>query len=233
MHKISSVLVRSRKRIRSFVKGSYGRLKRGANAGANCQDLLWTSLTALRTCADACLPLKGAVGALVAIFEISERIAHSKKDARELGRHAVDVLKMLADATSNRDASSERMLASIVQFEKTLMEIQTEMDSLKARSTFWRLKHLNRNEGKFRSFNRRLDDASRAFMIGATARAEAGIYQVHTQILQTSAGFLAVRNKVMLLLRGIILMQTVFFCPSPVWRFRGAQLEFCAPLYLH
>lgn len=137
MHKISSVLVRSRKRIRSFVKGSYGRLKRGANAGANYQDLLWTSLTALRTCADAYPPLKGAVGALVAILEISEvrnrkryrhyhgwdlnlvnqRIAHSKKDGCELGRHAVDVLKMLADVTSNRDAISGPMLASIVLFE--------------------------------------------------------------------------------------------------------------------
>lgn len=137
MHKISSVLVRSGKRIRSFVKGSYGRLKRGANAGANYQDLLWTSLTALRTCADAYPPLKGAVGALVAILEISEvrnrkrywyyhgwdlnlvnqRIAHSKKDGCELGRHAVDVLKMLADVTSNRDAISEPMLASIVLFE--------------------------------------------------------------------------------------------------------------------
>lgn len=65
-------LVRARKRVRNFVKGTFGRLKPGANEDATYQDLLWTSLTALKTSADAFPPLKGVVGAVISIMEISQ-----------------------------------------------------------------------------------------------------------------------------------------------------------------
>ncbi|KAJ7908695.1 hypothetical protein B0H13DRAFT_2661923 [Mycena leptocephala] len=154
-----SLLVRPRKLVRNFVKGSFGRLKAGANAGATSQDLLWTSLTALRTSSDAFPPLKGVVGAVVAILETSQRVAHSKKEAFQLAKRSVELLEMLADVISDRGAIPEPMLASIVRLESILEEIKIEMIRLANRGRLWRLNHLNRNEGALWKFNRRLDDA--------------------------------------------------------------------------
>ncbi|KAF8217477.1 hypothetical protein K438DRAFT_1795074 [Mycena galopus ATCC 62051] len=217
MGRISCILVRGRKRVQNFVKGSFGRLK---SNGANHQDLLWTSLTALRTSSSACPPLNGVVSILVAIFEISERMTHSKQNARELAGHSVDLLRMLADAASDRDGIPEPMLASLVCFESVLTKIHAEVDQLVGRGFVWRVKHLNRNEKKLRSLNRRLKDASRTFELGSAARTEASVAQLH----RTSLASFILHNNEIFLLRGIILIQ-VFFCPSPVWRFRGAQLE--------
>ncbi|KAF7348720.1 hypothetical protein MVEN_01390900 [Mycena venus] len=212
-------LVRGRDRTRNFVKGSFGRLKPGANGNATCQDLLWTSLTALKTPSDAFPPLIGVVGAVVAILEISKRITHSKKDARELAQRSVDLLKVLDDIISNLEPGTipEPMVASIVRFESTLKEIQTEMDKLMARGCIWRLKHLNRNEGMLEKFHKRLDDASHEFKIASAARAEICVHQVHAQVLDN--------KKEIFLLRRIILVQSVFFLAIPRWRFRGAQLD--------
>ncbi|KAJ6469252.1 hypothetical protein C8R45DRAFT_1166652 [Mycena sanguinolenta] len=195
MNRIPALLVRGRKSIRNFVKGSFGRLKLGANTGANTQDLLWTSLTALRTCSGAYPPLNGVVSALVAIFEISEAITHSKKEARELARHSVDLLKILAQAISDPAIISQPMLDSIASFEGTLTEIQSDMAQLVNRSIFWRLKHFNRTERKLRDIARRLDAASRVFAVGTAARTEASLHHVHVQLINPSAGPLTLCKK--------------------------------------
>ncbi|KAF7338866.1 hypothetical protein MSAN_02209700 [Mycena sanguinolenta] len=211
MNRISALFVRGRKAIRNFVKGSFGRLKLGANTGANTQDLLRTALTALHACSGAYPPLDGAVSALVAILEMSERITHSKKEARELARHSADLLKILAQAISGPGVVSEPMLASITSFESTLTEIQSELAKarLEDRSLFWRFAHLNRTQRTLRNINRRLDDASRKFTIGSAARSEAYVRQVLTLC------------KKIFVFQGII----VFFCASPVWQRRGAELN--------
>ncbi|KAJ7258387.1 hypothetical protein B0H12DRAFT_1109790 [Mycena haematopus] len=211
MNRISALLVRSRKRIRNFVKGSFGRLKPGGNTGANGQDILRTSLTALSTCSAAYPPLNGVVSALVAICEISERMALSKKDAHELARHSVDLLRILAQATEEPGGISESTLASIACFESTLTEIQSEMAQLVDRTLLWRLTHLNRTERALRNINRRIDEASRAFAIGSAARTEASLYQI-TQILHSSTGPPTLRNKIFIH-RAIIVMQCFFVYP--------------------
>ncbi|KAJ7811884.1 hypothetical protein B0H14DRAFT_3879885 [Mycena olivaceomarginata] len=212
-------LVRARKRVRNFVKGTFGRLKPGANDDATYQDLLWTSLTALKTSADAFPPLKGVVGAVISIMEISQRIAHSKKDARELAGQAVGILILLSNEFSTRGTISPPMLGSIERFETTLEEIQSEMNRLMNRSRMWRLKHLNRTEETLRKFNKRLDDTSREFTMGLAVRTEVAVYRVHAEVLDTSAAHLNLHNKEMRLLRGILLLNAVFFLAIP--RFGG------------
>ncbi|KAJ7797904.1 hypothetical protein B0H14DRAFT_2909104 [Mycena olivaceomarginata] len=178
---------------------TFGRLKPGANEDATYQDLLWTSLTALKTSADAFPPLKGVVGAVISIMEISQRIAHSKKDARELSGQA-----------------------SIERFETTLEEIQSEMNRLMNRSRMWRLKHLNRTEGTLRKFNKRLDDASREFTMGLAVRTEVA---VGSTFYLSAGALLHKRNNRCDLLRGILLLNAVFFWLSPVLAVQGALLE--------
>ncbi|KAJ6529329.1 hypothetical protein B0H19DRAFT_1384989 [Mycena capillaripes] len=219
MERRPPLLIRARKRVRTFVKGTIGRLKPGANEDATYHDLLWTSLTALKTSSDAFPPLKGVVGAAFSILEISRRITHSKMDARELAGRTVEILKSLTKGICNRGGIPPPMLESIEHFESTLEEIQSEMNQLMNRGRMWRLKHLNRNEGTLRKFNTRLDDASREFMMGLAVRTELAVYQVHAQVVDASAGHLSLHNKEMLLLRGIILMNTVFFLSIP--RFGG------------
>ncbi|KAJ7106226.1 hypothetical protein C8R44DRAFT_858312 [Mycena epipterygia] len=199
-------LVRARNRFRNST----------ATEGAKCHDLLYTSLTALRASSDAFPPLKSVVGAVTSVLEISQRVTHSKKDARQLARRTVEILEALADAIPDPAAIPDPMLASIKRFERTLEDIKTEMCLLMKRGRMWRLRHLNRSEGALLNFNRRLDDASREFTIGAAVRGEALTHQVHTQLLNVSAASHIVHNKEMLLLRGILILQVAFFCPSPV-----------------
>ncbi|KAJ6589293.1 hypothetical protein B0H19DRAFT_1103531 [Mycena capillaripes] len=219
MDRTHSLLVRARKPIRHFIKGTFGRLKAGANAGATYHDLLWTSVTALRTSSDAFPPLKGVVSAVVAILEISQRVAQSKKDAHQLAGRSVKLLEMLADVISDRGAIPPPMLASIERFESILEEIKIEMIQLTNRNRRWRLKYLNHNEGTLQKFNKRLDDTSREFEMGVAVRTEECVHRIHTQISNVSARSLTHRNTEMLLLRRIILMQAVVFLSIP--RFGG------------
>ncbi|KAJ7670719.1 hypothetical protein DFH06DRAFT_1468495 [Mycena polygramma] len=205
-------IVRAQKRIPAFVKGTFGRLKPGANAGTKYQDLLWTSLTALKTSSDAFPPLKGVVGAAVSIMEISQRITHSKKDAHELAKRAVELLELLADVISDRGSIPDQMLASIVRFESILEEIRTEMTQLMNRGRMWRFSHLNRSESTLRKFNRRLDIASQDFVMASVVRTEMCVHQVQTQV--TVAGSNK-RDGEISTLRRLVLIQTVVFLYIP------------------
>ncbi|KAJ7148096.1 hypothetical protein C8R43DRAFT_1129251 [Mycena crocata] len=216
----SLVLLRARGRILNSVKRSVEHLKGANNQGANCEDLLWTSLTALRTSADAFPPLKGVVGAVTSIMEISQRVTHSRRDAQQLAHRTVQTLELLADvisdAISDPSTIPEPMLASIARFQGTLDEIAAAMAFLVAHGPMWRLRHLNRTEGELKDFNRRLDDASRKFIMVSTLRIEAGVHRVEAHILDTSASSAVLHNTELTLLRRIIFLQAVFFCPSPV-----------------
>ncbi|KAJ7683470.1 hypothetical protein B0H17DRAFT_1333306 [Mycena rosella] len=213
------VLLRGRSRIRHFAKKCFHRLKAGATTsdGANCHDLLCTSLTALRTSADAFPPLKGVVGAVTSVLEISQRVTHSKKDAEELARHAVTILEMLADVIGESHSTSipGPMLASIRRFQGTLEEIQETMNRLGNHSRIWRLTHLNRNEGALRKFHKRLDDAFQEFTIGSAIRSEACTYAVQTQLTTASAISITFHKEQVTLLRGGILLHALFFLAIP------------------
>ncbi|KAJ7737757.1 hypothetical protein B0H16DRAFT_1571725 [Mycena metata] len=218
-------VLRLRKRIRSFVKGTFGRLKSGVKQSANYQDLLWTSLTALKTSSDAFPALKSVVGAVIAVWEISQRVKHSKKEARGLAQRTVDLLGRLADAIPDPTRIPDPMLDSIARFESVLAEIQAEMIQLANRGVRWRLKHLNRSEDSLRKFNSLLDEAAREFLIGAVVRVETAVHQVHTQIVRTSAGISVFHNTEILLLRGLLLMQAALFLSIPRFGGLGGLLE--------
>ncbi|KAJ7034622.1 hypothetical protein C8F04DRAFT_1101597 [Mycena alexandri] len=219
------ILLRRRKRIRSFVKGTFGRLKSGVKRSADYQDLLWTSLTALETSSDAFPALKGVVGAVVAVSKISQRVKHSKKEARELAQRTVDLLERLADAIPDPTEISDHMLNNIARFESVLEEIQAEMSQLASRGLRWRLMHLNRNEDSLRKFNSLLDEASRGFLIGTVVRVEAAVHRVHTQMIHTSAGIAVLHDTEILLLRGLLLMQAALFFVYPRFGGLGGLLE--------
>ncbi|KAJ7484161.1 hypothetical protein FB451DRAFT_1363747 [Mycena latifolia] len=217
------VLLRGRDRVRHFVKKNL-RLTATSSKGANCHDLLWTALTALRTSSDAFPPLKGVVGAVTSVMEVSQRVCHSKKDARELSQRAVRVLELLADALPDPTTIPEPMLASIGRFEMSLKEIREEMSRLANHGRIWRLLHLNRSEGALRKFDRRLDEASREFAIGSAVRGEASTYAIQAQVSDVAAVALVLHEKQTLLLRGVMLLQMVFFWPSPVLAVQGASV---------
>ncbi|KAJ6481331.1 hypothetical protein C8R47DRAFT_595680 [Mycena vitilis] len=205
-------ILRAQIRIPAFVKGTFGRLKpRGANISAEYLDLMWTSLIALKTSSDAFPPLKGVVGATVSILEISQRITHSRKDAHELAKRAVELLELLADIISDRGSIPDQMLTSIVRFECILEEIQTEMTQLMNRGRMWRLGHLNRSESTLRKFNRRLDIASHDFVMASVVRTEMRVHQVQAQVVAGSNN----RDEEISILRHLVLIQTAVFLYIP------------------
>ncbi|KAJ7030737.1 hypothetical protein C8F04DRAFT_1263642 [Mycena alexandri] len=76
-------------------------------------NIVFTSLTALKESADAFPPLKSAVGAVLALWEIAERAESSKSDAHDIVLRAKTVLDVIADAVPNPSSISEPMRRSI------------------------------------------------------------------------------------------------------------------------
>ncbi|KAK7059901.1 hypothetical protein R3P38DRAFT_2838442 [Favolaschia claudopus] len=230
---------RSGKRIRQFIKGTFGRLKPSAkNTGASAQDVLSTGLTALRSPADAFPPLKGVVGAVVAILEISERITHSKTDAHELARIAVRIQHVLACATPDADMIHDETQQNITRLKGVLQEIEAEINSLTDRSRIYMLTHLNRNEESIQTSKRRLDEALQEFSIGALTRIEVALFRIEARLPPLSnTNHTFVRE--VYVLRGLIIVTVIpyLFYISPVWRPRGTRkaskyITPCVPLHL-
>ncbi|KAJ6627676.1 hypothetical protein B0H10DRAFT_2429232 [Mycena sp. CBHHK59/15] len=208
------LLSRARKRTQHFARNTLDRIS--FTKGAKCQDVMWTSLTALIASSDGFPPLKSVVGAVASVWEIAQRMEQSKKEAHELAHRSVAILEIIADAIPDPLAIPAPMLASILRFETVLQEIHAEMNRLMGRSRMWRLTHLNRSEGSLGILNKRLDEVTREFMIASSVRVEARVHDIQARIVNNGAESLEFHHRQVILLKQIILIQTAFFCSSPV-----------------
>jgi len=150
------------------------RIKRGSAA---CSDIALTSLTALLESADAFPPLKSAVGGVLALWNIVDRVKTSKEKAKALSQRAYEVLEALTDAVPDPSNISPSMLRSIERFDNVLIEACNGIAPLTKRR---RLLSLNRDEATLELFNRRLDESFQTFTI-------AGLTRVETQLLAIKA----------------------------------------------
>ncbi|KAJ7061685.1 hypothetical protein C8F01DRAFT_1138112 [Mycena amicta] len=90
-----SFLVRSRARLKRIPSGVRKSLPSHSSSSHALPDILRTSLVALRESADACPPLKSAMGAAVALWDIAEvSTVAFRTDAVELTRCPARVQRM-------------------------------------------------------------------------------------------------------------------------------------------
>ncbi|KAJ7750789.1 hypothetical protein B0H16DRAFT_1887664 [Mycena metata] len=136
-------------------------------------DIVSTSLVALKESADAFPPLKSAVGAVLALWEIAERAENCKSDAHDIVLRAKTVLDNIADAVPNPSSIPEAMRRSIDCLTALLNdEICASMKTIVLSDRFSRVVRLKRNEHMLRSIRTRLDDAYKDFQTASTLRVE-------------------------------------------------------------
>ncbi|KAF8207676.1 hypothetical protein K438DRAFT_1961938 [Mycena galopus ATCC 62051] len=144
-----------------------------SRTSAALPDLLSTSLLALKESADAFPPLKSAVGGVLALWDIAQRVKHSKTDARDIALRTKAILDAIAIAVPKGSAIPPPMLQSIERFTLLLEQIRCSMETIAGIRGISRIVHLNRNERALQRIKAQMDDAYRDFLAASTLRVEA------------------------------------------------------------
>ncbi|KAJ6521654.1 hypothetical protein DFH09DRAFT_1372965 [Mycena vulgaris] len=138
-------------------------------------DSIRTCLTVLRDSADVFPPLKSAVGGVLAVWDLADRVSTSDENARALAWRAFSILVAIDNAVGGVDSGSisPGMSQEILKFAQLLGEISAAMeDQLKAARFFRRVLYLWKHESQLAGFTSQLDAASEAFKIGSSTRVE-------------------------------------------------------------
>ncbi|KAJ7916874.1 hypothetical protein B0H13DRAFT_1996782, partial [Mycena leptocephala] len=147
-------------------------------------DILSTSLFALKESADAFPPLKGAVGGVLAVWDVAQRAKHSKSDACEIALRTEKILNVIADAVPDGSAISPPLLHSIERFTVLLDSIRRSMEGIAFSGKLDRFVHLRRNEHALQTIKTQLDDAYRDLLAASVLRGEVQQTQITYQQAQ-------------------------------------------------
>ncbi|KAJ7283797.1 hypothetical protein C8J57DRAFT_1293611 [Mycena rebaudengoi] len=132
-------------------------------------DAIRTSLNDLKDSTDVFPPLKSAVGAVLAVWDLSDRVSTSDKHAEGLAWRAVCILDAIYNVSGGGAGPvSAAVLDAIRTFVGLLREISAAMEE--ELKPGWL--HLQKRESRLAQFVARLDVISEAFKIGSAAPVE-------------------------------------------------------------
>ncbi|KAJ7450338.1 hypothetical protein FB451DRAFT_1285739 [Mycena latifolia] len=132
-------------------------------------DAVRTTLELAHESADVFPPLKSALGAVVAVCNLADRVAAFDTDSETLAWRCIAMLDTIYTSIegTSPDALPPDMLHNIVQFEQLLTEIQNTMEKCLQKCRLRRVLHLRRHESQLAKFTSKLDSAAEVFAIGA------------------------------------------------------------------
>ncbi|KAJ7333295.1 hypothetical protein DFH08DRAFT_939916, partial [Mycena albidolilacea] len=180
--------VPSRARLKRFPLSLRKSLPSQSSTSHTLPDILRTSLLALRESADACPPLKSAVGGVVALWDIAEvgtsrRAKHAKRDARDIAFRTNEIMENIGDAVPDVSKISPPLLAKIVDLALLLEDIRRDMEIITSTGGIVRVARLNRNERVLQDIRVKLDEKTHDFATGSLLRQE--IQQAQMAVEQT------------------------------------------------
>ncbi|KAJ6545523.1 hypothetical protein B0H19DRAFT_1167900 [Mycena capillaripes] len=151
-------------------------------------DAIRTALTLLRESTDVFPPLKSAVGGVLAVWDLADRISASDENAQALAWRLVGILDTIYNAVGGGvNAVSPRMLQDILKFEELLHEISTAMAAKLKQGRFHGVLRLRKHESQLARFTSRLDAASEAFKIGSSTRVELTMQKIQADLSSTAS----------------------------------------------
>ncbi|KAK7063429.1 hypothetical protein R3P38DRAFT_2818578 [Favolaschia claudopus] len=159
-------------------------------------DTTFTLLQALEQSADACPPLKSAVGGVRALWAIANRAKNCKTDALDIAERSNGILNNIAEAVPDASAISKPMRESIERFVLLLDDIRSEVEEIARTSKKSRLLHLNRNEQRVMRIQARLDHAEQDLLQASMLRTEARVEHVVAQQTQVRSQITTGQNAV-------------------------------------
>ncbi|KAF7367826.1 hypothetical protein MSAN_00847000 [Mycena sanguinolenta] len=129
-------------------------------------DAVRTALELVNDSADVFPPLKSAVGGVVALCNLAERLAACNADAEILVWRSVAILDTIYQSMDpDTNTIPAHFLDGILRFETLINEIRTAMEAITKKSRALRVLHLRRNESQLAKFTARLDSAAEVFAI--------------------------------------------------------------------
>ncbi|KAJ6603464.1 hypothetical protein DFH09DRAFT_394036 [Mycena vulgaris] len=131
-------------------------------------DAVRTSLEVVKESSDVFPPLKSALGAVIALCALADRISASDANAEALAWRAVTILDTIYNSVNPTDPGNvpPQLLHNIEQFERLLTTIYTAMDSIARIGRIRRVLNLRQTESELAKFAARLDSAAETFAIG-------------------------------------------------------------------
>ncbi|KAF7367823.1 hypothetical protein MSAN_00846700 [Mycena sanguinolenta] len=132
-------------------------------------DAIRTALEIVNDSADVCPPLKSAVGGVVALCNLAERLSACDENAEMLVWRSVTILDTIYSSIDpDTHTIPAHFLHGILQFEKVINEIRTAMEAITKKNRALRVLHLRRDESQLTKFTSRLDSAAEVFTIHST-----------------------------------------------------------------
>jgi len=144
-------------------------------------------LNLVKESTDVFPPLKSAVGGVLAVWDLADRVSEFDENAKALARRAVGIFDVIYTAVGGASAISPGMLQDILKFEELLREISTAMEALLELGPFRRVLYLRKHESQLARFASRLDAASEAFKIGSSTRVEMAVEKMQADFASTAA----------------------------------------------
>ncbi|KAF7367667.1 hypothetical protein MSAN_00830400 [Mycena sanguinolenta] len=146
------------------------RPKEGSKYSSAAARLTWdairTALEVVNELADVLPPLKSAVGGVVAVCNLAERLAACDGNAEMLAWRSVTILDTIYRTIDpDINAIPAHFLDGIQHFETLINEIRTAMEAITKKNRGLRVMHLRRNESQLAKFTARLDSAAEIFAI--------------------------------------------------------------------
>ncbi|KAJ7689721.1 hypothetical protein B0H17DRAFT_1066115 [Mycena rosella] len=178
----------------------------GLPFAALSSDALRESLTLLKDSTDVFPPLKSAVGGVLAVWDLAERVSASDENAQALARRAVGILDVIYKAVGGAGPVSPELLQEMVKFEELLREISAAMEEYLKAGRVRRVLYLRKQESRLTQFTARLDVAAEAFKIGSSTRTELAstrIESTSTRIESTSIRIESTSSRVELALENL------------------------------
>ncbi|KAJ7596191.1 hypothetical protein C8J56DRAFT_1043282 [Mycena floridula] len=114
----------------------------------------------------------------------AQKMQSSKALGEALACRCVRILETLADAILDPTNISPEMLKTIDGFKRLVTEIAQELSEHNRATRLTQLANLNRNQSRFDTLSRKLDDASGLFVVATVVRIEGSMVQTNASNLE-------------------------------------------------
>ncbi|KAJ7506955.1 hypothetical protein B0H11DRAFT_1969636 [Mycena galericulata] len=154
---------------------------------AETSDAIRELLSLVKESTEVFPPLKSAVGGVLVVWDLADRMSAFDENAQALASRAVGIFDATFNAVGRSATISPGMLQDILKFEELLREITTTIEAQLKPGPFRRLLRLRKHENRLAGFISRLDAASETFKIGSTTRVELAVEKIQADVSSTAA----------------------------------------------
>ncbi|TDL16270.1 hypothetical protein BD410DRAFT_642783 [Rickenella mellea] len=156
------------------------------------------ALTALMQSADVFPPLKSAVGFLLQVHDICERMKCNREGADELRIRVESIRDYVADAFQDEKDVGSELYSTLIRFDQSLTNLLIAVDRIRwRRSRVLRFAHAVQDAESLGCVKERLDDSTKLLMLIITMHHVKALRSISTTVDKTELSVARVESLVM------------------------------------